>query len=181
MRILTIKELTELLFYCDYSKPIINILEERIEDKEKKLFLKTLKNVWSADNKNIVEYSGKIDDLFTSPLLKEMIRFFIIKKLLDFKYFDIAENEVIVLRKNMSHLPKYSRDIIIPALKFFNIKNYNKSLIRMYGKNYTGKNFVEILELYILGREYLIKKDYNNALKVLIKVLMSLLNCVIRI
>ncbi|WP_206076344.1 hypothetical protein [Marinitoga lauensis] len=119
--------------------------------------------------KKFIYEQGKEEDVLSTILLKEIIRFFRIKRLLDIKYYGTAKNEINKLKKNLSHLPNYGREIIIPAIEFLSIENYEKILIRKYSKKSYSNVFLELLNLKMLSKEYIKEKDYNKLWNILLR------------
>ncbi|WGS64423.1 hypothetical protein [Marinitoga aeolica] len=169
MKNINVKEFRELLFYCDYSKPIINILKENIEDKEKKSFFQNLIRIWNFESGDFIYYQNKEKDMISMISLREIIRFFRIKRLIDFKYYNTAKKEINILKRNLSHLPAYIREIIIPTIVFISIESYEKTLIRKYNKKAYSNDFLELLYLKILLEKNKGKKYYNELDNILSK------------
>ncbi|WP_129409849.1 hypothetical protein [Marinitoga lauensis] len=141
-----LKNIIFIVQHGSFSKAIINYLLDIIDDESLRYYLLLLKSIWDSKYRNAFKYANKVIST-TTTILRELARFEKIWILSLKKRQNNMIEEINILKNNLSSLPDYARNLIIPGLKLLGIRLDIDENLRIYSQKYEGyKNQQSIIK-----------------------------------
>ncbi|WP_129407805.1 hypothetical protein [Marinitoga lauensis] len=172
MKHYSLNKLIDIIEYGAFSKPIVNYIITNTEDEGLVYYLLCLKSIWKNKYREAFKYAELVTT--TTKILNELATLEKISILFNNNKIKKANIELRKIKNNIQSLNKKARKIIIPALRFMEIRFSNSiddKLIRYWSEEYESSYAQKSLLKYSEARKYLNNKDFLKLLICLLKVL----------
>ncbi|NUV00342.1 hypothetical protein XO12_09670 [Marinitoga sp. 1154] len=159
-----LKDIIDIIEYGSFSIPIVNYVEDKIDNLSLKYYFSLLKSKWKMDLSYAIEYANKVISTTTTTILRELARYELILIYSRMKNFDKSKEIFDLVKKNISNLSPYARKIIIPGLKALAEKlNQDFEVLKCYGDSYEESYVQKAIIEYSKARKLLSEGKYNKA------------------
>ncbi|SHF32583.1 hypothetical protein SAMN02745164_02246, partial [Marinitoga hydrogenitolerans DSM 16785] len=99
-----LKDIIDIIEYGSFSIPIVNYVENKIDNLSLKYYFSLLKSKWKMDLSYAIEYANKVISTTTTTILRELARYELILIYSRMKNFDKSKEIFDLLKKNISNL-----------------------------------------------------------------------------
>ncbi|WP_240739233.1 hypothetical protein [Marinitoga lauensis] len=91
-----LKSIIDIVEYGSFSKPIVNYIENNINDISLKYYISLLKSKWKRDYYSAIDYANKtISTTTTTTILRELARFELVSLYTKIGKFNYAKKKLI--------------------------------------------------------------------------------------
>ncbi|KAF2955286.1 hypothetical protein [Marinitoga sp. 38H-ov] len=171
MKHYSLNKLIDIIEYGAFSKPIVNYILTNIEDEDLVYYLLCLKSIWKNKHREAFKYADLVTTT-TTTILNELATLEKISILFNNNKIKKANIELSKIKNNIQSLNKKARKIIIPALRFMEIRFSNlidENLVRYWSEEYESSYAQKSLLKYSEARKYLNNKDFHKAFNLFIE------------
>jgi len=173
MKHYSLNKLIDIIEYGAFSKPIVNYILTNIEDEDLVYYLLCLKSIWKNKHREAFKYADLVTTTTTTTtILNELATLEKISILFNNNKIKKANIELSKIKNNIQSLNKKARKIIIPALRFMEIRFSNlidENLVRYWSEEYESSYAQKSLLKYSEARKYLNNKDFHKAFNLFIE------------
>ncbi|WGS64347.1 hypothetical protein [Marinitoga aeolica] len=172
MKHYSLNKLIDIIEYGAFSKPIVNYILTNTEDEDLVYYLLCLKSIWKNKHREAFKYADLVTTTTTTTILNELATLEKISILFNNNKIKKANIELRKIKNNIQSLNKKARKIIIPALRFMEIRFSNlidENLVRYWSAEYESSYAQKSLLKYSEARKYLNNKDFHKAFDLFIE------------